>query len=331
MKKITSPMLMLIAITTSSVLHRIQAQQPRIAKYDSNYIIDYPQKFGVNIFASQKYASFNMPSTGSGPDIEYHANRKYNLGLGGTYKNVLLNLSLGAGYLTDDNKGKTTGLDFHIHFVPYKWQIDLLTSFHKGNYLSPKGYLSVKPQEYHYRPDVKLDLIGGAAYRVANPRKYSPGAALNQTYLQTKSAGSFLYGGEAYYGSLKGDSSLVPPNAFVGGNKKSTNKISFLNVGPGIGYAYTLVLQKNYFISGSVIGNADLNIVTEDEAQGNNSKTNIGFSGVYKGAIGYNSGTWSVAGTVSGILLSSKAVYSSKNYLYNTGIFRISIGRKFNM
>lgn len=272
-----------------------------------------------------------MRSDGYSRDIDYEANRKLNLGLGGTYKNVTLNLTAGVGYLNDDDKGKTEGLDLRLHFLPYKWQIDLISSFHKGNSLSPKGYLSTNSNGYYYNPNVKLKLIGVGAYRVSNFRKYSPSAALNQTYLQSKSAGSLLFGGEAYYGSLKGDSSIVPASVTAGAKKESINKISYFSIGPGIGYAYTLVLQKHYFISGSIIGNADLNIVTQDETQGSDTKTNIGFSAVYKGAIGYNSGTWSIAGIVSGNLLSGNTFHSSNQYLYNTGLFRLSFNRKFNL
>lgn len=322
---------MLIAVSGGSSLQRVQAQQIQKEKYDTNYITDYTHKLGLGIFASQKYASFNMPAAADGHDINYHVNPKLNLGLGGSHKNVSLNLSLGAGYLNSGDRGKTKGLDFQFHFTPYKWQFDLLTSFHKGNYLSPKGYLAPVPDGYYYRPDVKLDLIGAGAYRIANPRKYSPGAALTQNYLQTKSAGSFLYGGEAYYGHLKGDSSVIPANAIGVTKRNSPYTISFINAGPGIGYGYTLVIAKHYFIAASVIGNADLNIVTEEANNGSTTKTNIGFSGVYKGAVGYNSATWSVAATAAGYLISSNAISSSKNYLYNTGHIRLAIARKINL
>ena len=330
MKQVVYNIPILIAVVCGLLLQPVQAQTLKKERYDTTYITDYTQKIGLGIFASQKYASFNMPAAANGHDIHYHANPKLNLGLGASHKNVSLNLSLGAGYLNSGDRGKTKGLDFQFHFTPYKWQFDLLTSFHKGNYLSPKGYAAPVPDGYYYRPDVKLDLIGAGAYRVANPRKYSPGAALTQNYLQTKSAGSFLYGGEAYYGHLKGDSSLIPANANGVTKNNSPSTISFINAGPGAGYGYTLVIAKHYFIAASVIGNADLNIVTEKANSRSTTKTNIGFSGVYKGSVGYNSATWSVAATASGYLISSNAIYSSKNYLYNTGHIRLAIARKIN-
>lgn len=192
MKKNIYPILTLITVFCCSSLQPTRAQQTQKIKYDSNYIVTYPEKFGIRILATQKYASLNMRSVADGDDIDYHANRKFTLGLGGTYKTVSLNVAAGVGYLTNDDKGKTKGLDIRIHFLPYKWQVDLLAGFHKGNYLSPKGYLSGSPDGYYYRPDVEMNLIGVGAYRVANPRRYSPAAALTQIFLQSKSAGSFM-------------------------------------------------------------------------------------------------------------------------------------------
>ena len=322
---------MLVATTALFSVPPVRAQQMKKAKYDSNYILNYQEKFGLRILASQKYASVNLRSAVDGHNLHYHANPKLNLGIGGSYKNVTLNLTLGAGYLNNNDIGKTKGIDFQIHFTPYKWEIDLLTSFHKGNYLSPKGYLSANPEKYYYRPDVKLDLIGIAAYRVANPQRFSPEAALTQTDWQIKSAGSLLYGGEANYGLLKGDSSVFPANSVHDINSNKVNKIEFINVGVGIGYAYTLVIEKHYFISGSIIGNVDLNTTTEDALQGNKTKTNIGASAIYKTAIGYNSGEWSISGNVSGNALTANHVYSSKDYIYNSGIFRLSLAKKINL
>ena len=320
---------MSVAIAALFSVHPVHAQIEK-AKYDSNYILNYPEKFWLRILASQNYASLNLPSAVNGHDLHYHANPKLNVGIGGSYKNISLNLTLGVGYLNNDDIGKTKGLDFQFHCTPYKWEIDLLTSFHKGNYLSPKGYLSANPEKYYYRPDVKLNLIGIAVYRVANPQRFSPGAALTQTVWQIKSAGSFLYGGEANYGLLKGDSSVFPANSIQDISSKKINKIEFMNAGVGIGYAYTLVIEKHYFISGSIIANVDLNRTTEDALQGNKTKTNIGASTIYKGAIGYNSDTWSISGNVSGNALTANHVYSSKDYIYNSGNFRLAIAKKIN-
>jgi hypothetical protein len=331
MKKIFQPIVMSVTTAALFSVHPVHAQQIGKMKYDSNYIRSYPEKFGLRILASQNYASLNLPSAVDGHDLHYHTNPKLNLGIGGSYKNISLNLTLGVGYLNNKDIGKTKGLDFQFHFTPYKWEVDLLTSFHKGNYLSPKGYLSANPGKYYYRPDVKIDLIGVAVYRVANSERFSPGAALTQTVWQIKSAGSFLYGVEANYGLLKGDSSLFPANSVQDTNSKKINKIEFINAGVGIGYAYTLVIEKHYFISGSIIGNVDVTTTTEDALQGNKTKTNIGASAIYKGALGYNSGTWSISGNVSGNVLTANHVYSSKDYIYNSGIFRLSIAKKINL
>ena len=47
--------------------------------------------------------------------------------------------------------------------------------------------------------------------------------------------------------------------------------------------------------------------------------------------VGYNSGTWSISGNVSDNALTANYVYSSKDYIYNSGIFRLSIAKKINL
>src|SRR5258706_6007998 len=132
MKKIFQQIIMSVTIAALFSVHPVHAQQIEKMKYDSNYIRTYPEKFGLRILASQNYASLNLPSAVDGHDIHYHANRKLNLGIGGAYKNISLNLTIGVGYLNNKDIGKTKGLDFQFHFTPYKWEVDLLTSFHRA-------------------------------------------------------------------------------------------------------------------------------------------------------------------------------------------------------
>ena len=134
-------------------------------------------------------------------------------------------------------------------------------TFRKGYYLDPKknNITGLNLSNYYYRPDVKRNIIGFSVFRVPNAGRFSYRAALAQNDWQTKSAGSLLFGGEAYYGTMKGDSALVPSEVSNYFEQDGIDKINFFSIGPGIGYAYTLVMSKNFFITGSAIGSFAVN------------------------------------------------------------------------
>ena len=161
-----------------------------------------------------------------------------------------------------------------------------------------------------------------------NSNKFSYRAAITQNDWQTKSAGSVLFGGEVYYGAVKGDSALVPAKVTALFEQAGIEKINFFSIGPGVGYAYTLVVSKNFFISASAIGSLDLNISSEERSGDKKNKTSIIPGGVYKGAIGYNSSTWSVSANITGNALYVGSESSSKEYFLPTGNLRFIVAKK---
>ena len=203
---------------------------------DNGYYITYPDKLVLRLFLSQKFAPFTISASGSDKDLNYKTNSKLNLGVGATYGSTTLNISYGFSFLNKNKgQGKTKGLDFQFHVYRHKWAVDLLGTFRKGYYLDPKDNNGLNLVNYYQRPDLKRNVIGLSVFQVPNAGRFSYRAALIQNDWQTKSAGSLLYGGEAYYGAIKDDSSFVPIQ--VGNNfpQAGVNKINFFSIGPGIG------------------------------------------------------------------------------------------------
>ena len=195
---------------------------------DNGYYITYPDKLMLRIYLSQKFAPFTISATGNDKDLNYKTNSKLSLGIGATYRSFTLNLSAGFSFLNKDKgQGKTKGLDFQFHLYPHKWAVDLLGTFRKGYYLDTKDNNGLNLVNYYQRPDFKRNVIGLSVFQVPNAGRFSYRAALVQNDWQTKSAGSLLYGGEAYYGSIKGDSSLVPIQVSNNFPQKGVDKINF--------------------------------------------------------------------------------------------------------
>jgi hypothetical protein len=296
------------------------------------YYETFPHVITGRIYLSQKYSHYNFPSTNSSvEDMEYKSNPKLNLGAGVTIHNFSINLFYGFAFLNkkDEPKGVTKGLNLQLHLYPRKWAIDLYGEFPKGLHLEPKGLAKDNPNEYYYRPDIKESLIGLSAYRVPNKEKFSYRAAILQTEWQKKSAGSVLYGGNIYYGSLKGDSAFVPAKLQNQFPQAGITKINFFGFGPGIGYAYTLVLDTHFYITGSMVGNLNLNF-TKEETTSSNSKVALSPATVFKAALGYNSDNWNLSAnwTGNGIWFEGDA-YSKKDYFWPSGNYKVVLAKRF--
>ncbi|HEY2725979.1 MAG TPA: DUF4421 family protein, partial [Parafilimonas sp.] len=198
----------------------------------------------------------------------------------------------------------------------------------KGEYILPKGFDALDANSYYARADVKSNLAGLAAYHISNAEKFSYRAAMVQNEWQQKSAGTLLLGGQAYYASIKGDSSLVPPLNANSFKQTGIDKISVITVGPGIGYAYTLVAAKHVYIMASLIGNVDVNFANEYIGSASNGKVSVEPAAIYKAAVGYNSASWGVVGVWAGNAILFKGASYSKAYFLPTGLFSVAINKK---
>ena len=309
----------------------LNAQKNKVQN-DPAYYETFPDKLNIRTFLSQKYIHVNIPSEGNIPDLEYKANPNLNLGLGFSYRGITVNLFNGFKFLNkkDEPKGKTKGFDLQVHLYPEKWAIDLLFESPKGFYLDEKGAAGAGANNYYYRGDLKSNLYGVSVYRVPNKEKFSYRAAISQTEWQKKSAGSVLYGGNIFHGFLEGDSALVPALLMNSYPQKGVKKMSYTTLGPGIGYAHTLVIAQHFFLTGSAVLNANVNFVKE-EGTAKNTKTSFNLSDVFKAAIGYNSPTWNFSANWLGQGLWIKGPSTNENYFFPSGQIRVVAAYKFNV
>lgn len=331
MKRVLSLLIFTSFILLSTSI-TAQSQRKKFL-HDSTYYEMFPDKLTLRLYAGQKITRFTIPSYGNANDIEYRANHKINTGIGFTWHNYSLSAFYGFSFLNKDleARGKTKGLDLQLHLYPHKWAVDLLFVMPKGMYLHPKGYAAANSSSYYYRPDVKERLWGVSGYKVPNKEKFSYRAAINQNEWQKKSAGSVLYGGEAYFGIIEGDSALVPKAIQSGFPQAGITEMRYITIAPGFGYAYTLVIDKHFFIMGSLVGNLDVNFTTEEIGNVQNKKTSVSPSGVYKAAIGYNSSTWGVNFNITGRESLVKASSSTKDYFFPTGAYRVALSKKIQL
>lgn len=293
--------------------------------HDTSYYISLADEIMTRFYFSKKYTSFRMGGAKDGENLAYKPNTTLNMGVGATYKALTLNLAFGFPFLNkNDEKGKTKYLDLQSHIYTRKWSYDLWGQLYKGYYLSSVSDIPQQQARY-IRKDIGITLLGVSAYKIVQPEKYSYRAAFLQNELQLKSAGSWLLGGEVYYGRVSGDSALVPAAKKDNFNQSEVEKLRFFNIGPGVGYTYTYVLKKRFFISGSATGNLNIGVFKEKQDQLSTTRTNFNPNFIYRGTLGYNSYKWSLSVLYVGNRIAEKSYYEKGNYVISTGNYRAII------
>ncbi|HSU26862.1 MAG TPA: DUF4421 domain-containing protein, partial [Chitinophagaceae bacterium] len=299
---------------------------------DPVYYEKVNDRLTLRLLLSQKFSHFTIPSDGTVDDIQYRANTKLNLGVGFSYMGIGFNVGYGFKFLNNDNdKGKTKGLNLQIHLFPRKWAIDLLVMRPEGFYIHPKGYGSINQMSYYYRDDISIHAYGISAYQVTNKKQFSYKAAISQTEWQKRSAGTWLYGAEAYYVSIAGDEPLVPLTLIGGFPQDDIDELTAFTVGIGAGAAYTLVIDKHFFIMGSAVGNLDFTSLTEETDNAKTKKSSISPVVIFKSAIGYGNENWNLSANMLGSAFWFRGASSAKSYFMPVSQMRLVLAKRFNL
>jgi hypothetical protein len=319
----------LLAFICLSFGFTAMAQQFSRPDHDTSYYRSFKGSLITRLFFSRNYNQIKLDPSAAFPAMTYHANTPLSLGVGVTFRFVSISVSKGLNFLQSDNrKGKTSSFNLQIHLYKKKWTFDGLAQFYKGYYLGQSDLGSVFGPGQYLRPDIRLQTVGMAAYRVLNDTKFSYGAGLSQNAWQLRSAGSFLVGGQAFYTSLSADSALVPYEADSNTNKKDIRKVHLLEIGPGIGYAYTFVFERHYFLLGSVNANLNLAASREIGASGQGVKVGLSTNTILRLGAGYNHYKWGISAVWFTSSINAPGEASGYKYTMSTGSYRLVYVRR---
>jgi hypothetical protein len=299
----------------------VRGQKP---ENDTSYYRSFSGSIIPRVFLSRNYSQLNFDPPGSLglPKIKYHANTPLNLGIGMTYRFITVSISKGLGFLqSNSKKGDTKSFDLQTHIYRRKWAFDALAQFYGGYYAAQPALDAGR--EYYVRPDMRLRMVGVTVYRVLNDKRFSYGSVLGQGGYQQRSAGSFLIGGNAFYSAINADSALVPYKADSNYNKEDIRKMHLFLIGAGLGYAYTLVIQKHYFLLGSANVNLNLNVSREIGDGIGSDKVASSHNFIFRAGTGYNCHKWglSLLWFTGGI--NSIGGYSGYAYHQQVGSYRL--------
>ena len=307
----------------------VMSQSP---DYDSTYYQSFPKHITYRFFFAQKFTGVALQRNAYAANFRYLPNTTVNIGIGATYKIVTVSLGYGLEFLKSDQlKGKTKYLDLQARIYPRKWVIDLFGQFYKGYYLSPKGLAATDRDSYYIRPDLKINLMGVAAYRLLNPSQFSYRAPFLQNEKQKRSAGTFLAGAELYYGVIAADSSLVPTAISGLNSQNGVRAIRFFKMGAGAGYAYTFVVKKDFFLTGSLTGSLSFDYSRQNGGKGDGDKYSVSAGYIYRLIAGYDKNNWNINFSLVGNSLSIKASDVNDKYYINVGTHRVTLARRIKI
>ena len=298
---------------------------------DTAFYKSYKGTIIARVFLSRKYEIFSVVPPNGSTKMSYHANTPVSLGLGFTYRSFSLSYSKGLSFFqSNQRKGATNFNDFQLRIYKRKWLVDAIAGFNRGFYLRPEGLGTQNDIGFYKRPDLGTQMLGLGVYRVLNDRRFTFGAALSQNAWQKKSAGTFFVGAESFYIANNADSSFAPSLVDTLYNQKNINKVHLFGIGPGLGYAFTLVMHQHYFFMGSVNGSFNIGY-TQEESNSKTIKFGYWENYIFRLGTGYNSHRWNLSFSWLDSHIGSSGEKTIYKYMYNTGNYRLVYARRFGV
>jgi len=302
-----------------------------ILKYDSTYYVSYESMLTSRFYFSKKYTSLKFRDNGENYNLTYRPNTTLNMGIGATYKSFTLNLAYGFGFLNPERgKGETKYLDLQFHTYTRRFVIDMFGQFYRGFFLTHNSTNSPNT-DYYLRPDLSVNQIGASVQYILNHRKFSYRASFLQSEWQKKSAGTIIFGVEAYGGKIEADSTIIPTLVNTEEAKRSIKEIRFFEFGPNAGYAYTLVIKKHFFLTASGSVSLDFGQNTVYDQGGTVKSSGVSPNSFLRLFGGYNSSKMAISIVyVTNSVRLATGTFDQRTIL-NTGNFRINYVYRFEL
>jgi hypothetical protein len=306
-------------------------------KNDRRYIEDHTRDVTARVFSINKFSRYVIGASGN-ERLIYSSNDNLGLGIGANWRFIGINLAFRMPLVNNDYSrfGRTRSFDVQSFLYFRKLQVDIYAQAYKGFYIPNRSDLQRELLEaYPHRADLKTRNYGLNAQYIFNNRRFSYRAAFVQNEYQKKSAGSFLLGGSLYYFRALADSALIAADMVHDGAfwDRKFNRSNIISLSVNGGYAYTLVIKKHFFATGSLAAGPGLNYTQyKDKATSVRDKgLNYQLNGTLRAAIGYNSSRY-FAGLQYIRLLNKNGMPEAGAFQqFETGSFRVTLVRRFKL
>lgn len=223
-----------------SVLSRRYYKTP----YDTNYVVRPEGTVTLKLRLNQTGNDFHAKGTVNGiySKADLSTSHKTTMSIAASYRGLSAAVAL--------NPAKMSGAykDYEFNLNYYSSRVSLDFSYQRSESLAGDVYREDRGEQPMESGDLTLKVVNLAGYYAFNHRHFSYPAAFNQSYIQRRSAGSWL-AGISYQGGIietRDELKARNPNA-------PTVSIDVGHVGIGGGYAYNWVLGKKWLIHFSLL------------------------------------------------------------------------------
>ena len=211
--------------------------------YDTNFVIRPEGKLTLKLRLNQTGNDFHAKGTVNGfySEADLKTSHKTTMSIGASYRGISAAVAI--------NPAKMKGLykDYEFNLNYYSSRLSLDFSYQRsetlaGDFSGDKGDLRLESGE------ALLKVLNIAGYYTFNHRRFSYPAAFTQSYIQRRSAGSWLAGISYQGGSIKTTDDLKArnPNA-------PDVRIYIGHVGIGGGYGYNWVPSRKWLLHLSIL------------------------------------------------------------------------------
>ena len=212
--------------------------------YDTNYVVRPEGTLTLKLRLNQTGNDFHAKGTVNGiySKADLSTSHKTTMSIAASYRGLSAAVAL--------NPAKMSGAykDYEFNLNYYSSRVSLDFSYQRSESLAGDVYREDRGEQPMESGDLTLKVVNLAGYYAFNHRHFSYPAAFNQSYVQRRSAGSWL-AGISYQGGIietRDELKARNPNA-------PTVSIDVGHVGIGGGYAYNWVLGQKWLIHFSLL------------------------------------------------------------------------------
>lgn len=206
--------------------------------YDTSYVVRPEGSLTLKLRVNQTGNDFHAKGTVNGDKskADLHTSHKTTMSIGVSYRGISASLAI--------NPAKMKGIykDYELNLNYYSNRITLDFSYQRSKTLAGDTYRgdNLQPLE---SGDITMKLVNLAGYYIFNNRKFSYSAPFTQSFIQRRSAGSWLAGISYQGGSIKTSEELKAKNPDA-----PDVRIELNNIGIGGGYGYNWVIGKQWLV-----------------------------------------------------------------------------------
>ena len=211
--------------------------------YDTNYVVRPEGKLTLKVRLNQTGNDFHAKGTVNDTycKADLKTSHKTTMSIGASYHG----LSVGVAINPAKMSGAYKDYEFNLNYYSSRLSLDL--SYQRSESLAGDIYFNDNQGRLE-SGEATMKVLNVAAYYTFNHRRFSFPAAFTQSYIQRRSAGSWLAGISYQGGNIKTTDALLARNPDA-----PDTRIYVGHVGIGGGYGYNWVLGRKWLLHFSML------------------------------------------------------------------------------